>query len=321
MTKWNNKSHDELLNYLSAGDSMPKSQAELHEIAMHSVFSDVRKAAVRKITDQNALAEIAAYDESYEVYKMAVDRIFEEKYLEKVVSQASDKYACSLAVRKIEDADTLLRIAQTHIYTEVRIEALHNLDCADCLLQVAEQNSDSDVRAAAVKKLASQQAIAQIAMRDEDPAVYRTAIKTMTDPEKLVEIALDNIGKIKGTVALYRLRELSHKIFIDKCVINRLFPLFRETTSVIIVIGLMEKAGSNWFSLCDLDTVEILRREYSLCDPQNSQFIERIIKSLYAHRPDLRNYILAKEWLTPCGGDDTVSGNHVMRRFAFFKGA
>ena len=316
MTQWKKKSYEEILACLETGIL---TQSELCKLGRECVYSDIRKEAVRKITDQNVLAEIASYDESYEVFKMAIDRIFEESFLEKVVSHASDKYACSLAVRKIEDADTLLKIAKTHIYTEVRIEALHNLNRPDLLLQIAQKNSDSDVRAAAINKLPSQLEIARIATWDEDPVVYRAAIKAMTDPERLAEIALENVGKIKGTIALYRLRELSHKINIDRGVVYSLFPLFRTQNAIVIVIGLMEKAGVNWFSLCDLDTVEVLRREYSVSDPQNSQFIEQCVKSLYTHRPDLRDYLQAKEWMTPCE-EDSATGARAMRKLVFFQG-
>jgi hypothetical protein len=158
----------------------------------------------------------------------------------------------------------------------------------------------------------------QNSAKDEEPIVYRAAIKALSNPERLTEIALSNIGKIKGIVALYRLKEIAHKMNIDGSVINRLYPFFKEPNAVAILISIMEKAGNSWVSLCDIDTVEVLRRELRTSDPQNAQLLEKSILTLYAHRPDLRTYMRSKDWLTPLSGDDISAGTLEKRRLDLF---
>lgn len=318
MKKWSNLSHDELLDCLTSGASAAVSQPTLCEIARRCVFPDVRKAAVKKIESQSALAEIAAFDEEFEVYKTAIDRLIDEKLLEKVAFSAWDKYACVLAVRKIKNPDALFEIADRHAHTEVRIDAVNLLDCPRRLYKIAANNSDPEVRASAVKKLTSDAEIARIALKDEEPAVYRAALKALSCPVRLTEIALASVGTVKGIVALYRLRELAHKMDIDAGLLGRLYPFFKQPNAVAILISIMEKAGCSWVSFCDVDTVEVLRRELRTSDPLNAQLLEKSVLKLYAHRPDLRGYMRSKEWLAPLNGEDLPAEAQYKKRLLFF---
>jgi hypothetical protein len=102
-------------------------QKILSKIAKNDKISDVRKAAVDKITDQKILADIAKSDKDPNVCKAAVEKITDQNVLVDVVNYIKDWQVRLAVVSKLTDNNDLSHIAKNDLRDNVRNAAMEKI--------------------------------------------------------------------------------------------------------------------------------------------------------------------------------------------------
>jgi hypothetical protein len=120
----------------------------LADIAKNDEDSDIRKAAVERVTDQSVLADVAKNDEDSDVRKDAVERV--------------------------TDQSLLADVAQNGKYSDVRKAAVELTD-QSLLADIAQNGKDSYVRKAAVERLTDPILLADVARNDKEHIEVRIA--------------------------------------------------------------------------------------------------------------------------------------------------
>ena len=152
-------------------------QAELQQWLIPYALGDeksyVRRAAIKHLTDIEALGKASSMDGEPIVRKRAVEQLF--KFLEK--KEALE----ALAAVALHDPEPELR----------HMSALKIVD-QKAIAQVAKNDVEPVIRQAATRKLTGQADLAWIAINDPNLMVRSTAAELMTDVSALVKAAGDS---------------------------------------------------------------------------------------------------------------------------------
>ena len=129
----------------------PVNQDTLAAIAKSDMHIDVRKAAVKRLTDQRVLADIA---------------------------KDSTSYVRIAAIRKLTDQGVLADIAksdnrQDPHYCHVRVAAVKRLTNQEILIDFAKNDYQPLVRSEAVKRIADQEVLSKIANNSKEGLYVR----------------------------------------------------------------------------------------------------------------------------------------------------
>ena len=158
---------------LNADYPQEELQQWLIPYALHDEKSVVRRAAIKHLTDIQALAQAASGDAEAIVRKKAVEQLF--KFEKKPAALEA------LNVVALNDPDPELRHTATqHIVDQKTIA------------RVAREDVEPAIRQAATRKLSSQADLAWIAINDSTLLVRSTAAELMTDVSALVKAAVEN---------------------------------------------------------------------------------------------------------------------------------
>jgi len=149
-------------------------QAELQQWLAPYALSDeksyVRRAAIKHLTDIDALAKSSSGDAEPIVRKKAIEQLF--KFLDKA-----------------DALEALNVVSLNDPVPELRHMAVLRIVDQDVIAQVAKTDVESAIRQSATKKLTSQDVLAWITINDATPAVRSTAAELMTDVSALVKAA------------------------------------------------------------------------------------------------------------------------------------
>jgi len=150
-------------------------QTLLAKVAIAGADANVRLAAVLKLTDQNVLARAAIEESNWEVGSAAVRELTDQATLAKVAIEAGDGNVRSAAMNKLTDQTALAKVAIRSNYSNIRIDALVKLTDQAVLGEVARTDKDSQVRWHAIRHLTDQAVLGKIALKDEDWSVRQAA--------------------------------------------------------------------------------------------------------------------------------------------------
>ncbi|MDR1012045.1 MAG: hypothetical protein LBM04_13140 [Opitutaceae bacterium] len=131
-------------------------QDALAHVAKNDESKFVRIVAVKKLTDQAVLVCIAKNDKDSDVRWAAVEKLTDQTLLADIAKYDENKYVCMAAVKKLTDQALLVDVAKNAKYFDVRIAAVEKLTDHALLADIAKNDEDSDVRKAAIIKLINQ---------------------------------------------------------------------------------------------------------------------------------------------------------------------
>lgn len=138
--------------------------------ALQDEKSYVRRAAIKHLTDIDALAKSSSGDAEPIVRKKAVEQLF--KFLDQP-----------------EALEALNVVAVNDPVPELRHMSVLRIVDQEVIAQVAKEDVEPLIRQAAAKKLTSQSVLAWITINDPTPLVRSTAAELMTDVTALVKAA------------------------------------------------------------------------------------------------------------------------------------
>lgn len=156
----------------------------LEEVALHDTNEDVRRSAVRKVTNREILADIAEYDPSELIRKMAQFGMLEQ--------------------------DSLYQVIQTELNLTLRKEALHRITDDPILAEISLNEKDAAISWPAVRKIRDQFYLMEVLNKSSDQNVLIEVIEKITDQSVLVDIARHGWkGFSSGRIRWNAIRRLS----------------------------------------------------------------------------------------------------------------
>ena len=157
---------------LNADYSQEELQQWMIPFALHDEKSFVRRAAIKHLTDIQALAQSSSGDAEPVVRKKAVEQLFK-----------FEKKAAAL--------EALNNVALGDPEPELRHMATMRIVDQKAIARVAKEDVESAIRQAATRKLTGQADLAWIAINDPTLLVRSTAAELMTDVTALVKAAAE----------------------------------------------------------------------------------------------------------------------------------
>lgn len=166
-------------------------QGILFGVATGDDDSDVREAAVERLTDPQFLMRIVEDDTlSSTVRARAVMQLpTDQDFLSNIVRDCTDSHARSIALIRLSDQDIFRRIAFDDKDSDVRQTAVRLLENQNDLLEIALNDKDRHVRESAVQCLTGQGALAQVVEHESSANVRMAAVRKLTDGNMLADIA------------------------------------------------------------------------------------------------------------------------------------
>jgi hypothetical protein len=142
-----------------------------------------------------------------EVRRRAVKTLTDPATLARVAKDETDDQAARLAAERISDADLLVDIARHATNEQARAQAVIGITDQSVLAEIAREDRQESVRSAAVERLTDQSALAGIAREDAHWSVRHAALERLTDQSRIGEVALmasdvhvrtSAVGKLNG---------------------------------------------------------------------------------------------------------------------------
>ncbi len=192
-------------------------QIKLAKIARKGQNEYLRRAAIKKLTDQTTLTKIALNKNDSGYLRIpAIRRLKDNAVLEKIVySQKTASISVRYnAAQHITDQTMLFKIANSDLVDAVRRDAVSQITNKKVLAGIALYHKNSRIREAAVDVIQDQKVLEQIALMESsfsgDRSISRTAIKKITNPVILKKIISDNYSDwLIKIIAKLRLVELA----------------------------------------------------------------------------------------------------------------
>lgn len=238
---------------------------KLYSAAAKSPYSDVRYAAVKRMTDQHLLYKLVTavylneqlyYDESL----AAVDNISDDQLLEQLAVGHKQERIRKQACLHLKDQELLYSIACTDPRDDVRSAAssqLHDNKLWIKLLDATQGNGvvDSNIRYYALTNLSeiSDQMLRDIALREKSPNIAIKAASRITDMSMLREVALRSnyqireacVCRILSVIEQYDQKQLAAVAQNDKLWEVRKYAVERlDDQAVLTQVAVTEKESS-----------------------------------------------------------------------------
>ena len=162
--------------------SVISDQKKLRNVALNASLSEVRCAAVKRITDEQILRDIIlTKDSAFDVRKAAVHRIQDEGILTEIAMMRSCYPADGEAIAQLENQELLKKIAMSETGWE---------------------------QAKAVYKIKTPADLREIAEKGEKAGPRKTAIRMISDPDVLLDIMGGSSERFIITEAFHRFDDL-----------------------------------------------------------------------------------------------------------------
>ena len=163
---------------------LPSAEAEtLLAIAREDADARVRRAAVRKLSDVDAVAALASGDADPGVRDEAGSR------LAHLAVHGHDEHAAKRAVEGLRDARQLAAVARTAWLMPVREAAIRALADPRALAAIVRESEDTPTRVLALTRIEDQATLVALALKTEHKAIALAAVERITDPEALETVA------------------------------------------------------------------------------------------------------------------------------------
>lgn len=150
-------------------------QSDIFDIAKNDKDSEIRKNALEKLTSQHNIFYIAKNDEDSGIRLLAAEKMTSQHNLYQIAKNDKDPEVRKLAVEKITSQHNLNYIAKNDNETEIRMLAVGKITSQHNLSYIAKNDSEPDVRKLAVKKITSKNTLNYIIKNDTDSEVKKLA--------------------------------------------------------------------------------------------------------------------------------------------------
>jgi hypothetical protein len=156
---------------------------------------EVRRAAVKEISDQALLADIAKKDKNPNVREEVIKTLTDQAVLAQIAKNDKIFYARYAAVNNpnLVDQIVLAEVAKTDEHETVRLYAVNKITDQAMLAEIAKSNKAWNVRAAAVKKIIDQLVLAEIAQTNIDSDIRKIAVEMLCDKNLREKITEENL--------------------------------------------------------------------------------------------------------------------------------
>jgi hypothetical protein len=189
------------------------SQAILKEIALKDSDSDIRKYAVEKLTDQEILSYVIKNDKVNDVRKAAVKNITNQPALVEIACEDENSDIRELAVENITDKKLLNDIVKNCKYTDITIKAAQVLKDDQFIEEIAKNAPNDYIKFKAysslsylddvfVKKMAlirECRTDGKGASRYERQAYVKNLIEIMSKNKRIAALCWNEVEKVART--------------------------------------------------------------------------------------------------------------------------
>ena len=154
--KWRHKDPQVRMAWINkVKPNNPRKQKKLVQIAIADPEESVSLLALEKIMDNELLGEISYSSDYINVRKAAVRKITDEEELKYLLEMNDfiDNDCLSIAIELLNDNKKLIQIAQNNAYHEVRLAATKKLTDIDVLNSITILDENDEVVAAANERI------------------------------------------------------------------------------------------------------------------------------------------------------------------------
>ncbi len=163
---------------------LPSAESEtLLAIAREDADARVRRAAVRKLSDIDAVSAIASGDADAGVRDEAESR------LAHLALHERDEHAAKRALEGLRDPRHLAAVARGAALVPVREAAIRALPDPRALAAIVREAEDAPTRMLALARIEDQAALVSIALKTEHKAIALAAVERINDPDALETVA------------------------------------------------------------------------------------------------------------------------------------
>ena len=161
---------------------------------------NVRKDGICNfLYDQNILAELSIIDEDEDIRKLALRGLTDQRLLAKVAIKAKYFGEGFNAVHLVTDQELLVKVAMNAKYEFVLEHSLMRVKDQNLLVKVAKNAKNNDIRKRAAKKLKDDKLLMKVLLEVKDHDIQGLAVKNITDVDLLLNTLVYtkdvNVGK------------------------------------------------------------------------------------------------------------------------------
>jgi hypothetical protein len=180
------------------------SDAQLAERAENDIFSEVRRAAVSKLTDTRLLARIAKEDIVDYVRQAAIAQITDQAVLGEIARTSPHWQDRFDVVEKLGDSPLLWEIAKSDPNSAVRLFALKKVTNQITLYEAVKGDPVSGNREAALERIKDPAMLSVIATTNPEDRIRWIATRRVVDQDVLIRIAKTDPRSLVREEAAYR---------------------------------------------------------------------------------------------------------------------
>jgi hypothetical protein len=190
------------------------SDAQLAERAENDIFSEVRRAAVSKLTDTRLLARIAKEDIVDYVRQAAIAQITDQAVLGEIARTSPHWQDRSDVVKKLGDSPLLWEIAKSDPDSDVRLFALKKVTNQITLYEAVKGDPVSGNREAALERIKDPAMLSVIATTNPEDRIRWIATRRVVDQDVLIRIAKTDPWSLVREEAAYRVSNQESRLEI-----------------------------------------------------------------------------------------------------------
>lgn len=182
--------------------------------------SQVRLAAVGKLTNQGRLAKIALTDQDNDVRLSAVNRITEQTLLATIAKENGFRDCGLAAVMKLTDQKLLSNVAKENssYINPVCVAAIERITDQGQLADIYMNAKDDELRMAAIRKISDQSFLADVAKIYRNKIIFETILAKLTDQKLLTDVAvMTEFGETCLEVVMH-LTSISERLLAQKII-------------------------------------------------------------------------------------------------------
>ena len=206
--------------------------------------SQVRLAAVGKLTNQGRLAKIALTDKDNEVRLLAVYRITDQTRLATIAIENGFGDSGLAAVMKLTDQKLLSNVAKKNSFyiNPVRLAAIEKITDQGQLADIYMNTRNDELLLATIRKISDQSLLADIAKVYKSEIIFEAILAKLTDQKLLTDVAVMTefgetclevvmrLTSISEHVLAQRIIDIANSDHIVACHLEKLLAAFEKIT-------------------------------------------------------------------------------------------
>lgn len=322
--KWQNSNPEKRLEAIEELDA----QDTLERIALSDESSEVRAAAIKKLTLIPSLLEISKKDTEAGIRRLAENRYFEEvsKKLKNFREVVNEEIIA--LVEDIKDTRFAEDLVKSVANSELRLELVKRTSKANVLAQAASKDAKEEVAKAAVERMDSESLLQDVAKNSKHTSVRKIAAEKLRIKEEIAD------GGRKALALLQSKRDAliqqAHSLAAQKEPLA-IRPQFEDLMKEAAALGMGSSQGTldeiyaSFIKFCNEADAERIAAEKAEAEKQRKKQqlsdvldeLETILKTDNAKDQADKINAIIEDWTN----NKSIMDNASIRRFnqAFFK--